>query len=335
MKYLDDQVYRQDVKRTIENVSRLSDLYHKRILVLGASGLIGSFLVDCLLYANEQLDAGIDIWASGRKKEKLFCRFGEESEALHFVEADVTSLCLDERIDYFIHAGGYGHPRAFRENPVEVMCSNFVGTRQVLELARKSKGSRVLFISSGEVYGNVDHMTVRACYPISKIAAETLCLSYIQQYGVNVVVARPCHTFGPAVTDEDNRAASHFIRNAALGKDIVMNSAGIQRRSFAYVSDCVSGILTILTDGKIGMAYDVTSDETLTIRQYAELCASVAGVKVYINEKDDIGKKEQSPIASQILDNHELKELGWRPIYHIIEGIENSVAIQRSIRGIK
>jgi nucleoside-diphosphate-sugar epimerase len=285
--------------------------------------------VDCFLFANQSYHAEIDIIAISRSREHLERRFGVESTHLHFMESDVTELGFAEPVDILIHAASNAHPRAFRENPVEIMLSNFMGTQRCLEIARKNPGCRVLFVSSGEVYADMGKLSPRACYPVSKMAGETLCLSYIEEYGVDAVIARPCHTFGPNFTDADNRATAQFIGLASRNQDIVMNSDGSQRRSFAYVADCASGILAAIIRGETGKAYDVASDEVMSIWEFAETCAEIAGTRVIRQEADDIARAEASPIPSQIMKNNDLKALGWTPAFSLFDGIGHSIRIRR------
>lgn len=332
MGYLDNELYLTDIIKTIEQTKKFDYFNNKSILVLGATGLIGSFLTDCLLHANRMTNRNIHIHAVSRNRKRLEERFGEESEHFHFIEEDVTALEIGTPVDVIIHAASYAYPRAFREKPVETMLSNMLGTHRVLEMARKNPGCRVLYISSGEVQEEVDHLSTRACYPLSKKAGETLCLSYIQEYQVDVRLARPCHTFGANATSEDNRATAQFIAAASSNQDIRLKSAGDQVRSFAYVADCVSGLLTILTRGQAGKVYGVSSDETCSIRQFAEQCAESVQRQVVFQAANDIERAEASPIKEQRIDNTELKALGWVPAFSIGQGIEHSVKIQKSIR---
>jgi nucleoside-diphosphate-sugar epimerase len=333
MEFLENETYRADIAGAIRATVQFDFFYHKRIVVLGASGLVGSFLVDCFLFANQLYHAEIDIIAVSRSREHLERRFGAESTHLHFLESDVTELKLAEPADILIHAASNAHPRAFRENPVEIMLGNFMGTQRCLEIARKNPGCRVLFVSSGEVYGNIENLSPRACYPVSKMAGETLCLSYIAEYGVDAVIVRLCHTFGPNSTAMDNRATAQFIGLAAKNRDIVMNSSGSQRRSFAYIADGASGIFTAIIRGKTGDSYDVASDEVMSIREFAETCAGFAGRKVIRLEADEIARAEASPIPSQIMKNDKLKELGWAPAFSLCDGVGHSIRIQREICG--
>ena len=137
----------------------------------------------------------------------------------------------------------------------------------LLELAKKCR-ARVLYVSSGEVYGfntgvesftedycgPLSLLTPRACYPSGKRAAETLCACYYAQYNVEAVIARPCHVYGPTMTKADSRAVAQFIRNALNHEDIVMKSRGTQVRSMCYVADCAAALLTVLLKGEPSQA---------------------------------------------------------------------------------
>ena len=187
-----------------------------------------------------------------------------------------------------------------------------------MDYACAHKTKRFVYISSGEVYGNVSSMTSRACYPLGKQAGENLCASYNEKYGLDTVSARLCHTFGSGISGKDNRATAQFFRNAAAGEDIVLKSKGEQRRSYLYVEDCASAILSVLTKGSRGNAYDICADERIvTIAGLAEMIAEAAGVKVRFDLPDEQEKRDQSPIKQQVMDGAALKELGWTAKYSL------------------
>lgn len=330
MRYTGNKLYVADLEETIKQTLDFEYFRNKKVLVLGATGLIGSFLVDCLLHANATRNMEIHVTAVSRSIARLQECFGSETAELLFLEKNVSTLEEDIQVDVVIHAASSAYPRAFRELPVETMLANMLGTYHVMEIARRNPQCRVLYVSSGEVQEEVDHLSVRACYPISKKAGETLCLSYIQEYGTDAVMARPCHTFGPNATVNDNRATAQFISCATKRTDIVLNSAGTQVRSFMYVADCVSGLLSTISCGTAGEVYNVSSDETCSIRQFAEKCAGLVQRKVLHKEASEEERAEASPIREQILDNGSLKSLGWRPIYSIENGIAHSIRIQQN-----
>ena len=184
---------------------------------------------------------------------------------------------------------------------------------------------RFLYVSSGEVYGEgdgrviseeysgyVDCLNPRSCYPSSKRASETLCASYASEYGVDVVIARPCHIFGPNFTEKDNRVYAQFIRNILHGEDIVMKSSGEQMRSWCYVIDCVSALLYVLLKGISGEAYNIAdSKSVLTIRQLAEMLARIGNCKVVIEKPSETEKRTFNPVTKSVYSVNKLEGLGW------------------------
>lgn len=334
MRYLENETYRQDIETAVEHTAGFDSFSKKKVLILGASGLIGSFITDCFLYADQNLEAEIDIYASSRRKERLRSRFGDEQEGcLHFIEGDVSELNTDVSFDYIIHAASYGHPKAFRETPVEVLMTNVAGTKKVLDIAVRNPHCRVLYVSSGEVQGQIDHLSARACYPMGKRAAETLCIAYMQEYGVDAVIARLSHTYGANMAAHDNRAAAQFLTLAAEGKNIRMYSAGEQIRSFSYVADCASGLLTVLSGGTGGMVYGISSGDSCRLIEFAGMCADAGGCRVVVQTPDDIEKLEISPIADQLVSSHALEALGWHAAFSIESGIKRSIRIMRETYG--
>ncbi len=296
------------------------------ILVTGATGLIGSCLVDMLM--NNPL-RDYRVYALGRNEKRAAERFLKyhDNTAFHFIQGDVTRP-LDSGIPfhYIIHAASYGSPNFFVNTPVEVMKSNLFGVANLMEYGLNHGMKRFLYVSTGEVYGQneaelldeksygyVDILNTRSCYPSSKRAAETLAMCYAVENGADVVVARPCHTYGPHFTESDNRVYAQFIRNVLNGEDIVLKSAGTQYRSWCYVEDCVSALMYILLKGENGQAYNIADKNSeVTIRELAEMIARIAGRKVVMQVASESEKKEFTPIKHAVFDTSKLETLGWQ-----------------------
>ena len=170
----------------------------KRVLITGATGMLGSCLVDLLMAANRQRQIGVHIYALGRSAERGQARFADvwKDPWFTFVEQDINAElgALTQPVDYIVHAASNADPVSFAKYPVETLKANFDGTERLLSLARQWH-SRLLFVSSGEMYGQmpadappfvetdcgtVDHSSPRACYPAGKRAAEVLCQAYRQ-----------------------------------------------------------------------------------------------------------------------------------------------------------
>lgn len=305
------------------------------ILITGATGLIGSCLVEVLL-----THPGKDyhVYASGRNEDRAKLRFKEYTDdpSFHFIKYDVSEpLEGDTRFDFIIHAASNASPNFFATKPVEVIKSNIIGVSNLMDYGLHHGLKRFLFVSSGEVYGEgdgrvftedysgyVDPTSPRSCYPSSKRAAETLCVSYGAEYGVETIIARPCHTYGPHFTESDNRVYAQFIRNVLNGEDIVMKSTGEQYRSWCYVVDCVSAMLYILLKGENGEAYNIADEKSnITIKELAEIIAEIGGKKVVMDLPSDMEKKGFNVVTRSMFSIEKIKTLGCVAFTSIKEGL--------------
>ena len=309
------------------------------ILVTGATGLIGGCLVESLMM-NPNRD--YHVYASGRNEERARKRFAEfaEDKAFHFIQHDVMlPLQSDVDFDYIIHAASNASPNFFAQKPVEVIKSNIDGVANLMEYGLTHGMKRFLYVSSGEVYGEgdgrvftedysgyVDCTKPRSCYPTSKRAAETLCVSYAAEYGADVVIARPCHVYGPHFTEQDNRVYAQFIRNVLRGEDIVMKSTGEQFRSWCYVVDCASALLHILLKGGSGEAYNIAdANSNISIRELAETIAKIGGKKVVIDVPNADEQKGFNVVTKSIFATDKLELLGWRAQSNMLDGLNHTI----------
>lgn len=327
----------------IEEYNKISKLLNYdfrgcKFLVTGANGLIGSYLVDYLDFI------GAEVYAMSRSIDKLKFRFNN-NQNIKLIEQDLNEpLTIDDKFDYIIHAASNAHPLAFSQDPVGTMKANLFGTMNLLELAKRSN-SKFLYLSSGEIYGNnidhdfteddlgvVDTKIARSCYPEAKRASETLCVSYCDQFGIHTNIARLCYVYGHTITDDNSRADAQFLRNALLGKDIVMKSKGAQRRTYCYVADAVSALLFILLNGAKSEVYNIANPNSITtIAQYAQILANIAKVNLKFELPDEIEKKGYSKQADSVLSAQKLINIGWSPLYDINVGLENTFKIKKEL----
>ena len=231
---------------------------------------------------------------------------------------------------------------SLNNTPVDIMKANFLGTMNLLEYCRNNPGCRFLFVSSSEVYGEnfentpiftedmpgtVHFARFRACYPESKRASETLCLSYLKQYGTDVVIVRPAYIYGKDIIDSNTRADVYFLRQILNHKDIVMYSKGEQIRSYCYVKDCVSAMLYILLKGESGEVYNIgDQDNSVTLREYAEKLAEAGGVRVIFDVKAKPSDTVFLKTTRLILDTTKLRDLGWKVMYDLDAGIKDMLS---------
>ena len=349
MNFYKSESYGKDIETAVKATVGLEKLFGSSVLIAGGSGLIGSFMADMLLYANTHMKADITVYAMDLSAERLSARYeGAETACLHFVEHNVNDIPdFDFHVDYMIHAASPAFPAAFNSDPVGTVMSNILGTKNLLDYGKAHHAKRMLYISSGEVYGQgdlsleafdetyagyVDPTSARSCYPNGKRAAETLCVSYTKQYGLDTVIVRPSHTYGPTVTKADNRANAQFVSKGLAGENIVLNSAGNQMRSYTYLADSASAILSVLTSGESCNAYNIANSQSrTTIAGFAKEVAAQTGTKVVFADPDEVAKAEMTPIAKQVLSSKKLESLGWRGQFTVEEGIRHTLQIMREL----
>ena len=339
MRYLDD--YWKDVSEVIKTIPNIQDFYGKRVLITGASGMVCSAIVDCISYMNKNRNAGIELIIAGRSEEKLQQRFkgvlANNEYKFMFFDAN-QPLDIDITVDYIIHGAGNANPAIYSAEPVETLLGNVDGLKSMLEVARFNNGSRLLYVSSSEVYGNksenatvafeendygyIDIMNPRACYPNGKRVCETLCACYEKEYGENYVTVRLGHIYGPSITKKDTRATAQFTRSAAAGEDILMKSAGSQLRSYCYTLDCASAMLTVLINGKKGNAYNISNKGSIvSIRDIANEFAKAGGGKIVFENPSDEEKNSYNMMINSSLNSEKLEQLGWKAIFDLKEGV--------------
>lgn len=342
----DSKLYLSDLDTAISATIELNRLNGRSVLITGATGTIGSFVVDMLIRYNQTHHANIWLYIAGRNVQKLEQLYGGHVGCEIVPYEMKETVKLDFASDFIIHIAGNAHPAAFNQDPVGTVRDSINSTYQLLEYGHRHGGKRLLYVSSGEVYGEssldeleedyagyMDTLSPRSCYPIAKRASENLCASYTKQYGLETVIVRPCHTYGPYISQSDNRAHAQFIQNALCGKDIVLKSAGAQMRSYSYVADSAAGLLTSLIRGKAGEAYNLANPNArCTIAQLAEVISRKVGRNVIFAEPDAVDMANRSPIQRQVLSSKKLEALGWKGSFSVDKGIEHTLQIMQESR---
>ena len=337
-------IYREALERVVPEVV----INDGKVLITGATGLIGSCIIDLLMLSNEH-GRQFEVYALGRSKEKLSARFDafKQSKHLHFVEQDIMKP-LDSvfSYDYIIHGASNADPRNYALYPAETMLINIEGAKNVLNYCKDNRNTKALLMSTFEVYGNagkdiysetdcgvIDINKIRSCYPESKRCMEILARCYVDEYGVKAVIGRLSSIYGPTMAKGDSKAHAQFIRNGLKGEDIVLKSKGEQRRTYCYVIDAVTGLLRVLAKGEIGVAYNIANENAVvSIADVAQTVADISGTKVVFHLPDEIEKKGFSVPQNCILDNSKLKQLGWNGYYDIQKGIYETISICTGIQ---
>lgn len=321
----------EDIQDFVSSFPFRELLHNRTILITGATGLIGSNLIHCLL----ALDCNIKVVAPIRDLKKAVKLFSQDELLnIRLIECDIVSYNYDALcdIDFIIHCAAPTASKYFIEHPIETFDIIYSGTKVLLDYARKRPIRGFVYLSSLEVYGDIyddskpvfeesqgylDVMAVRSSYPMAKRAAENLCCLYAAEYGVPVMVARLTQTTGAGIVHDDNRVIAQFARLAAYGKDIVLHTTGESARPYCYTIDAITAILFILLRGNAGEAYNVANEDTyISAKNMAEFVRDNynPSINVRVELKDNMG---YAPVTKLNLSTSKLRSLGWKPKYDL------------------
>ncbi|WP_051685582.1 NAD(P)-dependent oxidoreductase [Clostridium sp. KNHs205] len=301
---------------------------NKNYLITGATGYIGSKIVDYLYEKNSNDKLSIVV----RDASKV----GSIREKVEIIEADLTSKDIVGKVqgcwDYIIHCAAITNSSKMVASPVETIESIVNTTQNIMKLACRYQPKSIVYLSSMEVYGKVDCnegnrisenelgeidiFNVRSCYPLGKRMAENICYSYYKEYNIPVKIARLAQTFGSGVLLSDTRVFAQFAKAAKTGNNIILHTHGNSMGNYCGIEDSVVGIMTILEKGISGEAYNVVNEEnTMSIRQVAELVASkIADGKIMVTYDIPDNNIYGYAINTTLrLSGQKLMSLGWKP----------------------
>ncbi|WP_374550509.1 UDP-glucuronic acid decarboxylase family protein [Sphingobium yanoikuyae] len=305
---------------------------YTRSIVTGGAGFLGSHLIDYLI-ANGHDVVCVDNLLTGSKNNIRHLQNGN-SLSFEFIRHDVTQP-LDIQGDEIYNMACPASPPQYQHNPIYTLKTNVLGTLNVLELARETN-ARILQASTSEVYGdpalhpqpesywgNVNPVGIRSCYDEGKRAAETLCMDYRRQFGLNTKLVRIFNTYGPRMNVNDGRVISNFIVQALKGQNITIYGDGSQTRSFCYVSDLIEVIYkTMNTEPDFGDPINIGNPGEFTMLELAEKVLEKIGGKSKLEFRplpQDDPKQRQPDIAIA------KSKLGWSPKVNLDDGLTETI----------
>ena len=307
MDFYQNSKYMEDVKYVAGLDLPWERLRGKKVMLSGATGLLGSFFIDVILEKNRHDDLEYVIHLASNTHPVQYA-----TDPIGTITTNI--LGLQNMMDFAV-----GH----RTKRFVFASSN--------EVYGENRGDAELF---DERYcGYIDSNTLRAGYPESKRCGEALCQAYKTQKNLDIVIPRFTRSYGPTMQMSDTKAISQFIKKGIAGEDIVLKSAGTQYYSYQYVADSVSGLLTIMLRGVNGEAYNIAEKHSdILLKDLAALIAEASGKKVVFDVPDKIEASGYSTATKARLDGSKLEKLGWKPKYDIRTGIERTLTIIKEMQ---
>ena len=307
----------------------------KSVLVTGGAGFIGSHLCKALLKSNHRVICLDNLYTGSLKNiDKLNC-----DKNFEFIHHDIIEP-IDIKVDEIYNLACPASPVHYQADPIVTMKTNFLGTLNTLDLAKKT-GAKILQASTSEVYGdpemdvqtekywgNVNPIGIRSCYDEGKRCAETLLFDYIRKYGINARVVRIFNTYGPNMQPNDGRVVSNFIIQALSGQKITLYGDGTQTRSFCFVSDLIDGLLRYMAYPHIhDTPVNLGNPESINMISLAERIVAIIGSRSKIEfhplPKDDPKKRKPDiSLANKLID--------WVPKISLKEGLIQTIEYFRS-----
>jgi nucleoside-diphosphate-sugar epimerase len=346
--YLPNPIIKDDLQGILSDAINWNYLSGKAILVTGANGFVPSYIVYTLAELNDTIfvDKQIMIYALVRNKEKAERKFSFllTKPYFHLIINDVAiPLTVNEKIDIILHAASQASPKYYGTDPVGVIKANSIGTSNMLDYAIRNGAEKFLFVSSGDIYGNMDNSTmevteesigrvdplnIRSCYSESKRIGETMCVCWSLQYNLHVNILRLYHTYGPGIELDDGRVFADFAKNVINNENIVLNSDGKAKRPFLYITDTILALFRILFYGENRNAYNVAADSDTEIYELASLLCGLFPEKklsVKFSESFLKGYIPSTAVGGVKISTKKIKELGWKQQISIKNGFRRMI----------
>jgi dTDP-glucose 4,6-dehydratase len=301
-----------------------------RIVVLGASGFLGSHLCDELIARGDEV-VGIDDLSScsGVNLKAL-----ESEPRFTFFKGDIAEgIPVRGTVDAVLNFASPASPPRYLETPIQTLRTGSRGTDNALQFALENN-ARFIMASTSEVYGdptispqvetywgNVNSIGERSCYDEAKRYAEALCMAYWREYQANIGIVRIFNTYGPRLDSTDGRVVSNFVCQALQGQNLTVYGDGSQTRSFCYVDDEIRGILALLDSNERG-PINIGNPVEFTMLELAELVFELTGSQsqlVYeaLPADDPLQRCPDITLARQLLN--------WEPTVELREGLRHTI----------
>lgn len=340
------EIDRKDIDLIIQDDLPWNKLNRKKILITGANGFLGTYIVLSLLACNEKYGTKISIYALCRNKEKAIKKFDKyiNDENLILLIQDVNHEINDSyKCDFIIHAASPANPYIIQEHPYDVVKANVIAYSKLLEKAKKWGTQEIILFSSSAVYGystpvdgvnenyreKIDFTDYKDVYCLSKQMSEMMSVCFEKEYKITIKTLRPFVVYGPGDDLSSKKGLIDFLNDCIRDRNIVLKSKGETVRSYIYISDVIRAFFYILLKGDNGV-YNIASEKNiLSIKQIAEMisnCNAKVAIEYQIENKEYLKNKSKIMIGK----SDKLRELGWSEKVDIREGLFKTYIWARS-----
>tara|TARA_B100000282_G_C31735689_1_gene493309 strand:- start:1297 stop:2226 length:930 start_codon:yes stop_codon:yes gene_type:complete len=302
----------------------------KTILVVGGCGFIGSNLCKHLIKLNYKVIC-LDNFHTGNINN-----IGEllSHDRFCLIDHDIIKpIFIEQSIDEIYHLACPASPPKYQEDPIYTSKINFIGTLNLLGLA-KNKNAKILLSSTSEIYGepnitpqpehyrgNVNTIGIRSCYDEGKRIAETLMMDYHKVHNIDIRIARIFNTYGPFMDKHDGRVVTNFIKQMLSGEDITIYGDGSQTRSFCYIDDQIDGLIKLM-NSNYHYPINIGNPNEITIKYLLNILHEMIDTKSKITYCD----LPQDDPTNRCPDISNAKQiLKWEPKIELKEGLKKTI----------
>jgi nucleoside-diphosphate-sugar epimerase len=301
-----------------------------RILLLGASGFLGSHLADALIARGDEV-VGVDDLTSSNGSNVSHL---EGNAAFQFFRGDICDgIPAKGHFDAVLNFASPASPPRYAAMPVHTLRTGSIGTENAIKFALE-RDARFIMASTSEVYGdpsvspqkesywgNVNSIGERSCYDEAKRYAEAVCMAYKRQYDANIGIVRIFNTYGPRLDRFDGRVVSNFVCQALRGDDLTVYGDGSQTRSFCYVDDEVRGIIALLDSQQTG-PINIGNPVEFTMLELAKIVLELTEsnsklVNLPLPADDPLQRRPDISLAKNLL--------GWEPNVDLRTGLVSTI----------
>ena len=299
-----------------------------KMLISGGNGFLGSYLSEKALSNGFEVTVVDDLSTS---------KVVQVPKEVIFIKKKVENFNTNKTFDFVVHLAARPSPEDYIKNPLQTIDSNDIGTRNMLEIAKKSNAV-FMYTSTSEVYGNpqlipipesyfgyVNPSGIRSCYDESKRFSEALAKAYERQYGLDVRIQRPFNVYGPRIREDGfyGRVIPRFIDQALRNKPITVHGDGRQTRSYLYIEDWLAATWEFLNSSKTkGAILNVGNNKEISVLDLAKLILKKTNSKskiIYLPPREEDPKRRAADITKI------KKLLNWSPKITLEEGLERTI----------